>query len=58
MNSRTYGILAGVVGSALGAWWYSRRRNVSTQGLTPARERGEVIFDNTPTAAPSTEGVV
>lgn len=59
MNSRTYGILAGVIGSALGAWWYSRYRSAAARGLTPARERGEVIFDNTPTAAPaSMEGVL
>lgn len=58
MNSRSYGILAGVIGSALGAWWYSRRR-AAAQNLTSARERGEVIFDNTPTATPvSTEGLV
>lgn len=57
MSTRTYGILAGVIGSALGAWWYSRRRTHVYS--TPARERGTVIFDNTPTATPlSTEGVV
>jgi hypothetical protein len=49
LNSRTYGILAGVIGSALGAWWYSRYR--SRTATMPARERGTVIFDNTPTAS-------
>lgn len=59
MNSRRYGILAGVIGSALGAWWYSRRRSTVTRSLTPARDHGEVIFDNTPTATPlSSEGVI
>lgn len=59
MNTRTYGILAGVIGSALGAWWYSRRRSTTAQSLTAARPRGEVIFDNTPTASPlSSEGVI
>ena len=48
MNSRTYGILAGVIGSALGAWWYSRYR---ARTAMPVRDRGTVIFDNTPTAS-------
>ena len=56
MNNRTFGLLAGVIGSALGAWWYSRRRSVETQSLVAPRERGEVIFDNTPTAAPDAPG--
>ena len=56
MSRRTYGILAGVIGSALGAWWYSRRRPTVAG---PNAERGTVIFDNTPTATPlSTEGIV
>ena len=50
MSTRTYGILAGVIGSALGAWWYSRRR--AEPSTTPARERGTVIFDNTPSSTP------
>lgn len=55
MTGRTYGILAGVIGSALGAWWYSRRRT-SARATT---ERGTVIFDNTPAASPlSSEGIV
>jgi hypothetical protein len=49
MNTRTYGILAGVIGSALGAWWYSRRRTPSRQGRY---DRGTVIYDNTPSATP------
>ena len=58
MSTRTYGILAGVIGSALGAWWYSRRR-AAGYNTAPARERGTVIFDNTPSATPlSTEGVL
>ncbi len=55
MSNRTYGILASVIGSAVGAWWFSRRRMASTK--RSAVERGTVIFDNTPTATPlSTEG--
>lgn len=57
MNNRTFGIIAGVVGSALGAWWYTNRRNnTATDSLTAPRPRGEVIFDNTPTAAPDAPG--
>ena len=51
MTTRTYGILAGVIGSALGAWWYSRRRT-SNSATTPAVERGVTIFHNTPSATP------
>ena len=51
MNTRTLGILATIVGSALGAWWITtQRRSRGTENLLPPRERGTVIFDNTPTA--------
>ena len=57
MSTRTYGILASVIGSALGAWLYARRRAVAR--ITETTDRGTVIFDNTPTATPlSTEGVI
>jgi hypothetical protein len=47
------GILATAVGSALGAWWWARQRSfAANRHLTPARNRGTVIFDNTPTADP------
>lgn len=53
VTKRTMGLLAGVVGSAVGAWWWARQRSmVARRNLTPARERGTVIFDNTPAAAP------
>lgn len=56
MNNRTYGILAGLIGSAVASWWYSRYRQTSIERAVP--ERGTVIFDNTPTATPlSNEGV-
>jgi hypothetical protein len=48
---RTYGILAGMIGSALGAWLWNRQRGDRDANLTPAREQGTVIFDNTPTAS-------
>jgi hypothetical protein len=45
------GILATAVGSAIGAWWWVRQRSLAgNRSLTPARERGTVIFDNTPAA--------
>jgi hypothetical protein len=53
MTTRTYGLLA-VLGSALGAWWYSRHR---TQA--PRADRGVTIYQNTPTATPlSAEGII
>lgn len=56
MSNRTYGILAGLIGSAVGAWWYSRYRQSSIG--EQARERGTVIFDNTPTPSSlSSEGI-
>jgi len=58
VNTRTLGILATVVGSALGAWWFaSQRRSRQGQTLPPAREHGTVIFDNTPTAS-DTAGIL
>jgi hypothetical protein len=57
LSTRTYGILAGVIGSAIGAWWWARQRGAST--TVAERERGTVIFHNTPTPTPlSGEGVV
>jgi len=58
LNRRTLGILATVVGSALGAWWYTSQRRTSRTALNrqPARDRGTVIFDNTP--APSDTGII
>jgi hypothetical protein len=58
MTNRTYGILASAIG--LGAWWYARRQARSNNndtygnynyGNQQPRERGTVIYDNTPTAA-------
>jgi hypothetical protein len=56
---RSYGILAGVIGSALGAWFWNRQRAGQTAQLTPPREHGTVIYDNTPTVADVTsEGII
>jgi hypothetical protein len=47
------GILAGVVGSAAGAWFWARHRRAAAQAAHEVRERGTVIFRNTPVAAES-----
>jgi len=55
VSKRTYGILASVIGGALGAWWWARKRSATSSGT----ERGEVIFHNTPTSSPlSPEGII
>lgn len=46
MTKQTYGLLAGAL--ALGAWWWNRHRTAAAIPAKPSR--GEVIFDNTPTA--------
>ena len=52
MSTRTFGILATLVGSAIGAWWMmNQRRGRNAAALTPPRVHGTVIFDNTPSAA-------
>jgi hypothetical protein len=43
--------MTGVLGSALGAWWWSRHRGTAARIRSHAPERGTVIFDNTPHAA-------
>lgn len=48
MTKRTLGIVAGVVGSALGAWWLTAQRRGRGRMSEPSRNRGTVIFDNTP----------
>jgi hypothetical protein len=57
MTRRTWGILATVMGSAVGAWWMaSQRRSRVNRTLEGRRDRGTVIFDNTPQA--SSEGII
>jgi len=52
VSKRTFGILAGIVGSAIGAWYFRGRNRVAArESGAPARDHGTVIFDNTPTAA-------
>lgn len=54
LNRRTYGILAGVIGSAIGAWWYVRNRRANEV----EQSRGTVIYNNTPTATGLSEGLI
>ena len=56
MTKRSWGILATMVGSAVGAWWITSQRR-SRPAASTERDRGTVIFDNTPTAF-DTEGVI
>ena len=57
MTRRTYSILAGMIGTAVGAWWWNRQRTRSENRL--AVERGTTIFRNTPTpTALSDEGII
>jgi len=52
VSKRTLGILASLVGSAIGAWWMmNQRRARNTAAPSTARDHGTVIFHNTPTAA-------
>ncbi len=57
MSKRTYGILAGVIGSAVGAWWWSRQQSAISDGADSS-EKGTVIFDNTPTPSAFADEVV
>ena len=51
MSKRTIGIFLSLVGSGLGAWWVMNRGRMRATAHTRKRERGRVIYDNTPTAA-------
>ena len=51
MTTRTYAFLAGTIGSAIAAWWWMRNQAYETA----SRDRGTVIFDNTPTASLGTD---
>lgn len=56
MTKGRYGLLAGIAGAALAAWWWRSRGGAHDGYLTPAREKGDVIFRNTP--EPSSEGIL
>ena len=46
-----FGIVASLVGSAIGTWWLINQRRLRRAGLPTPRDHGTVIFDNSPTAA-------
>jgi hypothetical protein len=52
MTRSRYGLLAGIAGAALAAWYWRGRRGAAGH----AADEGEVIFRNTP--VPSTEGIL
>jgi hypothetical protein len=55
VSKTRYGIIAGVIGSVIGACWLARLRTVArSRQLTSDHERWEVIYDNTPSA----EGII
>ena len=51
MSTRTIGIFLSLVGSGFGAWWLMSRGRTRAVAPTRRRDRGTVIYDNTPTAA-------
>jgi hypothetical protein len=56
VSKRTFGLVAGVLGSAVGAWLWSRQRwNARSAGQTPSRDHGTVIYHNNPTAVEDVE---
>jgi hypothetical protein len=48
MTRARYGLLAGIAGAAFGAWWWKRRGAAGSPATPQTRQRGEVIFRNTP----------
>lgn len=46
-------MVAGLVGTVVGAWWWSRQR--AARARSAASARGTVIFHNTPTPTPLSE---
>jgi len=52
MTKKRYGMLAGIAGAAFAAWWMRRRDSMARQMGQYSREQGEVIFRNSPVAAP------
>jgi hypothetical protein len=54
MTRGRYGLIAGIAGAALAAWWWRSRQ--SRDFVTPSELKGEVIFRNSP--IPSSEGIL
>ena len=57
MNIRIFGLVATIVGSVLGAWWWTTQRGRVSRALPSPRERGIVIDDNTP-ATVNTDAII
>jgi hypothetical protein len=53
MTRSRYGMIAGIAGAAIAAWWWRRR---GTHAGPVGRQKSEVIFRNTP--IPSSEGIL
>ena len=49
LSRRNLGMLVAMAGSAFVAWWAVTQQR--SRAASPARDRGTVIFDNTPLAA-------
>lgn len=49
MTRAGYGMLAGIAGAALAAWWW-QRNDAMARRMSAAADRGETIFSNTPLA--------
>jgi hypothetical protein len=54
MTRSRYGMIAGIAGAALAAWWWNRNRGAAARNTMGGR--GEVIFHNHPVA--SSEGIL
>ena len=58
VSRRTLGFLA-VIGSAVGAWWWTTQRGTTTAvRRLPARDHGTVIFDNHVPASDAADAIV
>ncbi len=53
MTRNRYGLLAGIAGAALAAWYWRSRRGGQPRQTS---DKGEVIYRNTP--VPSSEGIL
>jgi hypothetical protein len=59
VSRRTLGILTTVLGSALGAWWWTNQRvSRRTARRVAAPARGTVIFENHAIASENADGLV
>lgn len=54
MTRSGYGLIVGIAGAAVAAWWW-RSRHGQSDFLTPSQLKGEVIFRNSPVTS---EGIL